>query len=196
VNKALRTRQYILDKTAAVFNVKGYFGTSLFDLTKATGLSKGALYGNFSNKEEIAMQAFQYSMDKVREAVKEKLHEVNSCSGKLNRLFDFYAQYVFSSPIPGGCPLMNNAVEADDHNLFIKNSVALETQRSISFMEGLLEKGRKTGEFSIEIKPKDLALTFFCSIEGAIVISRISTSNAPMKAVIRHCKNILEQISL
>jgi len=43
MTKASRTRQYIIDKTASVFNIRGYAGTSLLDLTKATGLSKGAL---------------------------------------------------------------------------------------------------------------------------------------------------------
>jgi TetR/AcrR family transcriptional repressor of nem operon len=196
VNKANRTRRYIIDKTAAVFNVRGYSGTSLLDLTNATGLSKGALYGNFNNKEEIAREAFHYSMQKVREAVAEKVEKAKTGRSKLEALFEFYDQYVFRSPVPGGCPLMNNAVEADDHNIFIKNHVAGEVNRSIDFIVGLLENGRKSGEFKPEIKPKDLALTFFCSLEGAIVISRISSSNTPMKAVIRHCKNILEQISL
>ncbi|MBA4058531.1 MAG: hypothetical protein C0490_27690, partial [Marivirga sp.] len=125
-----------------------------------------------------------------------KVEKAKSCRGKLEGLFEFYEQYVFSSPVPGGCPLMNNAVEADDHNIFIKKNVANEMRRSIYFIEGLLEKGSKNGEFKPDIKAKDLALTFFCSIEGAIVISRISSSHTPMKAVIRHCKNILEQISL
>lgn len=196
MNKANRTRQYIIDKTASVFNVRGYSGTSLQDMINATGLSKGALYGNFSNKQEIAREAFQYAMYKVRQAVTEKTEKADNCRGKLEGLFDFYEQYVFKSPVPGGCPLMNNAVEADDNNVFIKKYVVDEVQRAIHFMEALLEKGRKNGEFKTDIKSKELALTFFCSIEGAIVISRISSSYAPMKAVIRHCKNILEQISL
>ena len=73
MTKASRTRQFIISKTAPVFNTQGYAGTSLIDLTKATGLSKGALYGNFSNKEEIAMSVFQHSMEKVREAAQTKI---------------------------------------------------------------------------------------------------------------------------
>ena len=46
---------YILEKTAPVFNRQGYIGSSLSDLTKATNLTKGAIYGNFVNKEELAL---------------------------------------------------------------------------------------------------------------------------------------------
>lgn len=196
VTKALRTRQFIIDRTAPVFNTKGYAATSLQDLTKATGLSKGALYGNFNNKEAIAIAAFQYSMEKVREAADAKLDKSVRFRDKLISLFEFYVQYVFDSPIPGGCPLMNTAVEADDANKFMKKTVAAEINKTIDFIASLMEKGKKGGEFRADIIPVDIALIFFSSIEGAIVISRISSSDASMRVVISHCKSILEQISV
>src|SRR6185295_10429149 len=113
MGKATLTRQFIIGKSAPVFNTKGYDGTTLNDLTEATGLTKGSLYGNFENKEEIAIAVFQYSMEKVREAARAKMEKARSSKEKLTALLDFYSQYVFGSPIPGGCPLMNNAVEAD-----------------------------------------------------------------------------------
>ncbi len=48
--KSDRTKQFILEKVAPVFNKNGYFGTSMSDITEATGLTKGAIYGNFKNK--------------------------------------------------------------------------------------------------------------------------------------------------
>lgn len=195
MSKANRTRQYIIDKTAPVFNTRGYNGTSLVDLTTATGLSKGALYGNFGNKEEIAVETFRYAMRKTREAAKAKLDKAKSFREKITSLFDFYEQFVFNSPVAGGCPLMNNAVEADDNNRFLKKYVTGEIRTTIEFIESLLIQGRRAGEFKPDVDTKELALVFFCSIEGAIVISRILSSNVPMKSVIKHCKNILEQIS-
>jgi len=196
MSKASRTRQFIIDKTAPVFNIRGYAGTSLLDLTNATGLSKGSLYGNFGNKEEIAEAVFQYSMEKVRATARVKLEKAALFKDKLIGLLDFYAQYVFSSPIPGGCPLMNNAVEADDHHLFMKKTVSLEMKKTIDSIAALLEQGRNGGEFKSDIKPRELAFIFFCSVEGAIVISRVSSSDTAMKIVVSHCKNILEQISV
>ena len=54
LSKAERTKQFIVEKAAAVFNEKGYAGTSMNDLTIATGLTKGSIYGNFENKDDIA----------------------------------------------------------------------------------------------------------------------------------------------
>lgn len=196
MSKAIRTRKFIIDKSAPVFNTQGYAGTSMMDLTKATGLSKGALYGNFQDKEEIAVAAFHHSMEKVREAAWNKLKTAENRKDKLLALLDFYGQYVFRSPIPGGCPLMNNAVDADDYHSFLKKAVVKEMRKTTSFIAELLEQGKKAGEFRQDIDSGDLALLFFCSIEGAIVVSRVSSSDTAMKLVLDHCKKIIEQISL
>ena len=47
LTKAKRTRSYIISKVAPIFNKKGYSATSLIDMTSATGLTKGSIYGNF-----------------------------------------------------------------------------------------------------------------------------------------------------
>lgn len=195
MGKATVTRQFIIGKTAPVFNSKGYDGTTLNDLTEATGLTKGSLYGNFANKEEIAIAVFQYSMEKVREAARLKMDKGKSCKEKLLALLDFYSQYVFSSPIPGGCPLMNNAVEADDHHVFMKKAVAAEIKKTIDLIAALLSCGKKEGEFQSSINEKEIAHLFFCSIEGAIIVSRVSSSEVAMKTVANFNRNLLKEIS-
>ena len=195
MGKATVTRQFIIGKTAPVFNTKGYNGTSLNDLTEATGLTKGSLYGNFDNKEEIAIAVFHYSMERVRETARLKMEKVKSSKDKLLALLDFYSQYVFSSPIPGGCPLMNNAVEADDQHVFMKKAVATEIKKTIDVIAGLLVKGKREGEFINSINEKEIANLFFCSIEGAIIVSRVTSSGAAMKSVASFNRNLLKQIS-
>jgi TetR/AcrR family transcriptional regulator, transcriptional repressor for nem operon len=196
MNKSERTRQYIIEKTAPVFNMRGFEGTTLSILQEVTGLTKGSLYGNFSDKEEIAREAFLYSMVKVREFVAAKLISQKSAKGKLTALAKFYADYVFDPPIQGGCPLLNHAVEADDHHVSLRKTVSDEISRTISVIASLLDEGKKNGEFRKDISSKDLANVFFASIEGAIMVSRVSQSDASMKAVVKHCKSILDSISI
>lgn len=179
-----------------MFNIRGYDGTSLLDLTTATGLTKGALYGNFENKQGIARAVFRYSMDVVRNVSRKLMDEESTSKGKLTRLLEFYGAYVLHSPIPGGCPMINNAVQADDYQLFLKRTVKIEIRRTIGMIASLLEKGKASGEFKSDIQSEDLAQTFFCAIEGAIVMSRVTSSDKPMKAVLKHCNHILTQISL
>ena len=73
MSKAERTRQFIIEKTAPIFNEKGYAGTSINDLTEATGLTKGSIYGNFENKDEVALAAFDYNFERVITFIKSKI---------------------------------------------------------------------------------------------------------------------------
>ena len=66
-SKAERTSQYILETVEPVFNRLGYASTSMAEITKVTGLTKGAVYGNFENKEELALSAFDYNIKRISE---------------------------------------------------------------------------------------------------------------------------------
>jgi AcrR family transcriptional regulator len=174
--------------------MKGFEGTSLSDLMEATGLTKGSLYGNFKDKEDISLEAFRYSIGKVKELVHAELNGVTTYKKQLTALLDFYAHYVFDPPVPGGCPLLNTAIEADDHHISMRRVVTKELMATVEFISNLLQKGIKSGEFKKGINTKDIAYTFFCSVEGAIMFSRVERSRKPMDIIVKHCKNILEQI--
>ena len=58
MGNAASTRELIIDKSIPIFNTKGYYATSLSDITQATGITKGAIYGNFKNKDEVASEAW------------------------------------------------------------------------------------------------------------------------------------------
>ncbi len=196
MKKSERTRRYIIEKTAPVFNKQGFAGTSLSDLQEVTGLTKGSLYGNFADKEEIAYAAFQFAMDETKKAMARMTEGQTSAKARLLAVLRFYATYVFKSPIPGGCPLLNNAVEADDHHQSLRDHVAKEIKNVVAFIARLLEEGKKSGEFDASVNSGELAMLFFTSVEGAIMVSRVTGSDRAMKIVVKNCKNILEQISL
>jgi AcrR family transcriptional regulator len=73
MGKAERTKQFIIEKTATLFNTKGIAATSLQDMTEATGLTKGSIYGNFKNKDEVALEVFRYNFKKVTNLVAEEM---------------------------------------------------------------------------------------------------------------------------
>lgn len=196
MTKAEQTRQYIIERTAPLFNKKGFDGTTLSDLTEATGLTKGALYGNFRDKEEISQAAFRYTIAKMREQVRQELGAARSFKGQLISLLQFFADYVFNPPVPGGCPLLNTAIEADDNRTSMRSVVTKELMQTVDFIADLISKGIAAGEFRKGIKPKELAYTFFCSIEGAIMFSRVERSREPMDIIVAHCRKTLDQISI
>src|SRR3978361_1704088 len=96
MGKAERTREYIVEKTAPVFNRKGYAGTSMSDLTEATGLTKGAIYGNFENKDEVALAAFDYNLQRMVQRVRQLQTDDATALGKLNAYINVYRKGLFN----------------------------------------------------------------------------------------------------
>jgi TetR/AcrR family transcriptional regulator, transcriptional repressor for nem operon len=195
MTKAERTRQHIIETTAPLFNRKGFDGTSLSDLTEATGLTKGALYGNFADKDEIALEAFQYSVRKVKEMVTQELEGASTYKKQLLALLGFYSKYVSDPPIAGGCPLLNTSIEADDHRVSMRRVVVKELMSTINFIRDLVQSGIDAKEFKSDTEPEEIAYTIFCAVEGALMFSRVERSREPMNIIVRHCKKIIDQIS-
>src|SRR4029453_13340332 len=90
MSNADRTREFIIQKTAPIFNTKGYAGTSLSDMTEATGLTKGSVYGNFANKEEVAGAAFDNNWKLSQRAVRSEMDKHKSSREKLLALAGVY----------------------------------------------------------------------------------------------------------
>src|ERR1700722_9444100 len=110
MNKGDQTRDRIVAPAAAIFNQRGFEGTSMSDLMEATGLQKGGLYRHFKNKEELAVAAFEYSM---RLAAEDRFMNVDEGARAVNQLKQFIDNFVEkrSKLEPGGCPILNPAID-------------------------------------------------------------------------------------
>ncbi|WP_447039718.1 TetR family transcriptional regulator [Streptomyces sp. DSM 118878] len=64
--RALRTYDAVLDAAAHEFARYGYASTNLQKIADQIGLTKGALYGHFSNKEELAAVLSAHLNDAVK----------------------------------------------------------------------------------------------------------------------------------
>lgn len=64
-------KQSILDTALTLFSEKGYFNTSVHDIRKAAGVSIGAIYHHFGNKEALAKALYESLLQQVDDAVEE-----------------------------------------------------------------------------------------------------------------------------
>ena len=93
LSKAEKTRQLIIERSAPLFNKRGYAGTSMNDIMAATGLTKGGLYGNFESKDEIAALAFEYSYNKLKTELVSVIRQQQTSLEKLYAILNFYRSY-------------------------------------------------------------------------------------------------------
>lgn len=194
MTKSERTRAFIIESTAPLFNTKGYDGTSLYDLCEATKLTKGALYGNFKDKDDLFNAAFQFAIRRMKEEGSKHIDRASTNHEKLKALLEFFTRYVLDPPVKGGCPLLNNAVDADDHRPQMKKVIARELQKQVDYITKLLEDGKAAGEFNKNFDAREFALLCFCAIEGAIMFSRVSSSEEAMNAVSANLSRLIDSL--
>lgn len=172
--KAKKTTAFIIETVAPVFNKHGYIGTSMSDLTEATGLTKGALYGNFENKEALALAAFEYNSKLLFNAIDEKLNIEGNALDKIFNLTKFYQNYDIFTLEMGGCPIVNVGVDAQNNNRLLTAA----TKEAIKEIEGkialALENGVNNQEIHLPVPPLQFAKQMFTMIQGAITMSTIT----------------------
>jgi AcrR family transcriptional regulator len=173
--KAERTTAYIIETVAPVFNKHGYVGTSMSDLTDATNLTKGALYGNFENKEALALAAFEYNRNLLLTAIDEHLAIEGKALDKIENLIKFYKKYDIFTMNMGGCPVLNVGIDAQ-HNNKLLAAAAKETIKDIEGKIALaFENGINNGEFKLPVTPLQFSKQLFTIIQGAIAMATITT---------------------
>ena len=170
--KAERTRRYIIEKAAPIFNKKGYYGTSLSDLTQATGLTKGSIYGNFTNKEEVALEAFEANVGLIMNSVAREVEAAETYLDKLLAYPRAYRKFGRLTLANGGCPIANTAVDADDTNPALAHRVAEIIRFWEKSIQVLTERGKKAGEIKAEADSTMVARTIIVLIEGGSIMSK------------------------
>jgi TetR/AcrR family transcriptional regulator, transcriptional repressor for nem operon len=176
MNKAEKTKQYIIEKTAPVFSKKGFAGTSLSDLTEATGLTKGSIYGNFKNKDEVAVAAFEYNFRFILETLKAKVAEADTVIEKLQVMVDFHRNTYGKNYIEAGCPIANLAPEADDTHPELRESINKAIEKWDKGIQNLIKEGVQKGEIKKGVNSSAFASTMISLIEGGVMLSK-STGN-------------------
>lgn len=173
MSKAEKTKQFIIEKTATLFNTKGYNATSLSDITQATGLTKGSIYGNFENKDQVAIEVYKYNAGLLSKVMNHSLGaQYPSSTDKLHAFVAFYRKNWRSVFSNGGCPLMNAATEADDSfpalKQYVQKSFTLWTEK----ISAVIVQGQKNSELKTTINADEYASLFIMLIEGGILLSK------------------------
>jgi TetR/AcrR family transcriptional repressor of nem operon len=192
VNKGQQTRRAIVAEAAPLFNQKGFAGTSLADLMRATGLQKGGIYRHFSGKEELAAEAFDYSWGKAVDERLAGVAEIPNCVERLKKTIENFVELRVGL-VPGGCPLMNTAVEADDGNARLRARAKKALQNWTARLTKITAEGIAKNQISRNVDARGLAQLIIGSLEGALLIARLQKSNAPLRNVRRHLDDYLEQ---
>ena len=195
MSKAERTKQFIIEKTAPVFNAKGYAGTSMNDLMEATGLTKGSIYGNFENKDEVALAAFDYNFGKVVTYLRQAIEARTSSIDKLLVYPETYRNFLKLPFLKAGCPVLNTSTEADDTHPLLKEKAVNALKLWKTSVEKHITTGIQKKEIKATTNASEFAAILMSLIEGAVMQAKVTGKHADLNTTMDFLEKLIKDLN-
>ena len=194
MSKGEQTRERILARSAQLFNRQGYFGSSLADIMRETGLEKGGIYNHFSSKEQLALESFDYAYGLVQQRVRQALAGKFDAIERLLAIVSVFQGIVEDPPVAGGCPILNTAIEADDANEALRDRArdAMDSWRDT--IHRIINKGIERQQIRPGINADEVASILITTLEGAIMLSNLYKDPTHMQRSADHMARYIETL--
>ncbi|GAB5401629.1 MAG: TetR/AcrR family transcriptional regulator [Aureisphaera sp.] len=190
------TKNTILKESANLFNTQGYKATSISDITKATGLTKGAIYRHFDSKSDLEQEALRSLGKLMFNELGQSIREAGTFQLKMEAIFGFFEKYMETPLYEGGCPLMNAAVEADDTNTALRQQAYNMLAQLKASVERLLVNGVKNKQVHPEIDTALYSTIIIATLEGGIMMSKLERNKKAILQTISHLRKLVRDMSL
>ncbi|HEY2980541.1 MAG TPA: TetR/AcrR family transcriptional regulator [Anaerolineales bacterium] len=193
MSKGEQTKEAILQQAAQLFTRRGFFGAALSDVMEVTGLEKGGIYNHFESKEDLALQAFDYAVDLVRQeiarAVRDKLNTVDRLLG----MMAVFEREAAGYPLAGGCPVMNTAIEADDAHPALRKRAQQAMDEWYEFVRRTVRRGKEKGEIQRSVDPELFSSILISTLEGAVMQSKLYGNVKAMDQAVQYLQQYIER---
>src|SRR5260370_23693803 len=190
MSKGGKTRRRIVAEAARLFNRRGFDGGSMADLMGATGLEKGGIYRHFSTKEELAAEAFDYAWQAATDV---NMQDLDSIPNSVDKLKRFMLNFIEGRrSVPGGCPLLNTAIDADDGNPVLRKRARKALHQWQDLLSEIVTAGIKRKEIRNGVNPKKLVRLIVGSLEGALRVRQLERDREALLETQSHLENYLD----
>jgi AcrR family transcriptional regulator len=162
------------------------------DIMEATGLEKGGIYRHFDSKDDLALEAFDFAVELVRQefvaALKDKRHAID----RLRAIVGVYRAMPDGMPLAGGCPVLNTAIESDDTHPMLRDHARRAMDEWREFVVRVTSKGIERGEIRPEVNPDELATFIIATLEGAIMLTKLYDDTTHMNRAVEYLDNYID----
>lgn len=192
MRKGTITRERIIMQAAELFNQQGYAGSSVSDIMRVTGLRKGGIYNHFGSKDELALEAFDYAINRMRRKYAEAIKGKTSAIDQLIAIVSIYRNIVEDPPLKGGCPLLNTAIESDDTHPALRDKAREAMDQFLKFIRIVINRGKRKGEILSSVDEASVSVYIVAAMEGGVMISQLYRDSGYMRHTLEHLTHYFE----
>ena len=176
-------KKEIIQAAATVFGENGFYSTTMDDLVKASGMSKGAIYHYFKSKEEVYDHMLQQQVEQTISVLADKFSHVHSSIEKMEVLFDLYTSNEWLEE-----PKINSVRNQLEHWIAGSREVdrmKYERHSEVFYdlIRSILIEGQNSGEVSRELNALHAAKLFWSMIDGMLLHASVLPSFSYLQIV-------------
>jgi TetR/AcrR family transcriptional repressor of nem operon len=191
-------KDQIIHEALRLYSLKGYLGTTIDDILKATNSSKGGFYNHFKSKEDLFHHVLKEARNIWRQrnltGLKPDSPPIDNMKHFLENFRDFYLKD--SENFPGGCIFITLLIELRDQHPHL----AKEIIRGFSGMKGLiqryLQQAREAGELKDEVDIEAMTEMIFHGMLGATITYNSGVPGENGDKAINHIIDYIKQTEM
>lgn len=167
--EAAETRQALLKAALSVFSQKGYASTTLEDVAKEAGLTRGAIYWHFGSKAELYSALLDEYSARGSEIVQSVVSEGGSLDGMLREIFVRLLTAVESDPALRAVMEIN--LLKTEYSSELSDMLAKQIENGRALLAGITQamaQGIDAGELRSDLDPEDMARAFIAFQNGVL----------------------------
>lgn len=157
------TRKAILDSCRQLFAKHGFSTTSIDDIARAIGITKGAVYWHFTSKKELFEAILEQIRTRWQEVVQQPLSKETSPIARLETFFACYLKLFTEAPDIG---LFLQRILLEQHKEF-SPQVARVFAQTAHFISRILDDGKARGLFRADLDSLIMAHMILGTLSGA-----------------------------
>lgn len=170
---------------------KGYEATSMNDLVKVTGINRGSLYTAYPSKQALFIRALRHYDQIYRAEYLRRLSVEHGPVEAIVKTFEDAAAISADARTPGGCLLVNTALEMSPHETEIRDIVNHSLQQVETFFRARLEAAQREASIAMSLDIKITAQTLLGLFLGLRVLTRAQSSPSTIKAITSQARMML-----
>ena len=178
-DRGAETRRRILEVAAEAFADRGYAGTSLNDVLKASGVTKGGFYFHFPSKEALALATLRQKQEQwagvVMAAVLRAPHAIEQLDAMVEALCDLHEQDPSCRVISRLC------TELGDEHPELRPQLGTQLTTWMDMVAGVIRKGQDEGDIRPEVEPAVAAEIAVESFIGLETVAEMLTGRADLR---------------
>lgn len=135
-----RTPHQVLTTALVLFSERGYFNTSVQDISRASGVSIGSVYHHFGDKVGIARALYEHLLEHMTDAIEEVTQREPTCEARCRAMVALLFEMTESDP--HGMEFMIYA----KHREYMPEETPVCSSKPFEMLRDMIARGMESGE--------------------------------------------------